>query len=348
MKRTPRRTTATAVALMVAAAMALTGCNSAAPSNQTASDESGEVTIGIGGQTLLSYLPTTLAQQLGYYEDEGLDVKLQDLQSGSDALTGMIGGSTDVTCGYYEHTIQMQAKNQDIKSFVTMLKLPGLVLAASPGNSDEIDSVKDLEGKTVGVTSPGSSTDFFLKYLLSKAGMDPNSVSVTPIGSGATAVAAMENDKVSAAVMLDPAVSQLEKRAGDLKILSDLRTEQGAQDVYGVTSYPAAVLYTKTAFLDKNPETAQKLTHAITRTLDWISQHSGEEIAAKMPEQYAAGDAELYARAIDNAKPTFTRDGLMPADGPQAVLDTQETSNPEVKGHDIDLDATYTNEFVEN
>ena len=55
---------------------------------------SSKVTIGIGGQTLLTYLPTTLAQELGYYQEEGVNVDLQDLQGGSKALTAMIGGST--------------------------------------------------------------------------------------------------------------------------------------------------------------------------------------------------------------------------------------------------------------
>jgi NitT/TauT family transport system substrate-binding protein len=58
-----------------------------------------KVTIGVGGQTLLTYLPTTLAEELGYYEEQGLDVDLQDLQGGSKALTAMIGGSTEVTSG---------------------------------------------------------------------------------------------------------------------------------------------------------------------------------------------------------------------------------------------------------
>ncbi len=57
-----------------------------------------------------------------------------------------------------------------------MTAIPGLVLVVSPKHTAEIKSVKDLAGKKVGVSAPGSSTDFFLKYLLSKNGVDPNSV----------------------------------------------------------------------------------------------------------------------------------------------------------------------------
>ncbi len=65
-------------------------------------------------------------------------------------------------------------------------------------------------GKKVGVSAPGSSTDFFLKFLLKKAGVDPNSAAVIGVGLGATAVAAMEQGQIDAAVMLDPAVTVLQ------------------------------------------------------------------------------------------------------------------------------------------
>ena len=345
--RMNRRTGLAGLGLALVALLAVSACNPAAPSASGDSGENNKVTIGVGGQVLLSYLPTTLAAQLGYYKEEGLDVELQDLQAGSKALTAMIGGSTDVTCGYYEHTIQVQSKKQEIQALVTMLKLPGLVLAVSPKSVSSISSVKDLKGKVVGVTAPGGSTDFFLKYLLSKNGMAADDVSVAAVGGGSTAVAAMEEGKVQAAVMLDPAVAQLEKRAGQLKVLYDLRTVAGVESVYGTSSYPAAVLYAKSAWLEQNPETARKLARAITRTLEWIAAHDGAEIAAKMPASYAAGDPELYAKAIDLAKPGFTLDGKMPTDGPEAVLDTQRVSNPEMKGVDVDLSKTFTNRFVE-
>lgn len=331
--------------LALAALLATAGCGS----DSAGADKNGKsdkVTIGIGGQVVLSYLPTTLAERLGYYKAEGLDVELQDLQAGSKALTAMIGGSTTVTSGYYEHTIQMQAKHQQITSFVTMAALPGLVLAVSPKSASEIDSVKDLKGKVVGVSSPGSSTDFFVKYLLSKNGMAATDVKVSGIGTGATAVAAMEKGEVDAAVMLDPALAQLEKHQGKLKLLYDLRTSSGAKAVYGSDSYPASVFYAKTTWLEQNPETARKLARAITRTLQWISTHSGKEIAAEMPASYAGGDITLYAKVIDTAKPMFSTDGKMPVGGPAVVLETQRTSNPEMKDAQVDLGKTFTNDLV--
>jgi NitT/TauT family transport system substrate-binding protein len=125
-----------------------------------------KVTIAVGGGACLCYLPTVLAKQLGEYDKAGLAVELVDLKGGSDALKAVLGGSADVVSGYFDHCVNLAAKKQDMQSFVVYDRYPGLVLVVSPSHNDKIKSVKDLAGKKVGVSAPGSSTDFFLKYLL--------------------------------------------------------------------------------------------------------------------------------------------------------------------------------------
>ena len=137
-------------------------------------------------------------------------VELVDLKGGSDALKAVLGGSADVVSGYFDHCVNLAAKKQELQAFVVYDRYPGLVLVVSPAHTGEIKSIKDLAGKKVGVSAPGSSTDFFLKYLLKKNGLDPTSASVIGVGLGATAVAAMEQGQIDAAVMLDPSVTVLQ------------------------------------------------------------------------------------------------------------------------------------------
>ncbi|MGI8717588.1 MAG: ABC transporter substrate-binding protein [Lapillicoccus sp.] len=308
----------------------------------------GTVRMGVGGQPLLVYLPTTLAQQLGYYKEAGVDVQLDDLQGGSKALQALQGGSVDVVSGFYDHTIQMAAKGKEVKAFVGMLQYPSVVLAVSPKAKKPIKTIKDLQGATVGVTAPGSSTDFFLKFLLRKNGLSPDAAPVVAIGGDATAVAAMENGKVDAAVMIDPSLSQLQKRVGkdNLVILSDTRTAEGVQNAFGVSTYPAAVLYSTGDWINKNPDTARKLAGAIQRTLTWIQGHSAEEIAAKMPPQYAGDDKSVYVASIEAAKKAYSPDGKIHEDGAKEVLSVLKQSIPEVGSATIDLSKTYTNEYL--
>src|SRR5688500_4281882 len=141
-----------------------------------------KVTVAIGGGACLCYLPTVLARQLGEYEKAGLAVELVDLKGGSDALKAVRGGSADVVSGYFDHTVNLAAKKQEMQSFVVYDRYPGLVLVVSPSHNGTVKSIKDLAGKKVGVSAPGSSTDFFLKYLLKKNGVAASDVAVIGVG----------------------------------------------------------------------------------------------------------------------------------------------------------------------
>ena len=96
----------------------------------------------------------------------------------------------------------------------------------------------------------------------------------------------------------------------------------------------------------KTQTAVQKLANAFVRTLKWMSSHSAQEIAAKMPADYAGSDKNLYVDAVKSTLPMFTNDGVMPADGPQTVLDVLGKYNPALKGKKVDLTKTYTTEFV--
>lgn len=305
-----------------------------------------KVTIAVGGAACLCYLPTVLAKQIGEYDKAGVAVEIVDFKGGSQALTAVLGGSADVVSGYFDHCVNLAAKNQNLQAFVVYDRYPGLALVVSPKSGDAIKSIKDLAGKRIGVSAPGSSTDFFLKYLLNKNGVDPNSVGVIGIGLGATAVAAMEQGSVEAAVMLDPSVTLLQGRNKDLRILSDTRTQHDTLEVFG-GEYPGGALYTKADWIASHPKETQALTNAIVATLKWIHSHTPEEIMAKMPAELVGADKALYLAALKNTIPMYSLTGKMDPKGAQAVLDVFSQSSPEVKNAKIDLSKTYTNVFVD-
>jgi NitT/TauT family transport system substrate-binding protein len=305
-----------------------------------------KVTVAIGGGACLCYLPTVLARQLGEYEKAGLAVELVDLKGGSDALKAVLGGSADVVSGYFDHCVNLAAKKQELQSFVIYDRYPGLVLVVSPKHTDAIKSIKDLAGKKVGVSAPGSSTDFFLKFLLKKNGLDPTSAAVIGVGLGATAVAAMEQGQIEAAVMLDPSVTVLQGSHPDLKILADTRTQKDTLALFG-GEYPGGALYTTTAWIKSHEKEVQALTNAIVNTLAWIHSHTPEEIMAKMPEGMVGKNKELYLAALKNTIPMYSQTGMMDPKGADAVLAVFSEGSPEVAKANIDVSKTWTNKYVE-
>ena len=305
-----------------------------------------KVTIAVGGGACLCYLPTVLAKQLGEYEKAGVNVDLVDLKGGSDALKAVLGGSADVVSGYFDHCVNLAAKKQELVSFVVYDRFPGLVLVVSPSHAKEISSIKDLAGKKVGVSAPGSSTDFFLKYLLKKNGLDPTSAAVIGVGLGATAVAAMEQGQIDAAVMLDPSVTVLQGSHPDLKILADTRTQKDTLATFG-GEYPGGALYSTAAWINGHEKEVQALTTAMVSTLSWIHSHSAEDIMAKMPAQMVGKDKALYLAALKNTIPMYSETGKMDPKGADAVLAVFSEGSPEVAKANIDVTKTYTNKYVD-
>lgn len=305
-----------------------------------------KATVAIGGAACLCYLPTVLAKQLGEYEKAGVNVEMVDFKGGSQALTAVLGGSADVVSGYFDHCVNLAAKNQHMQAFVVYDRYPGLVLVVAPKNAATIKSVKDLANKRVGVSAPGSSTHYFLNFLLKKNGVNADSVGVIGIGLGATAIAAMEQGSVDAAIMLDPAVTLLQGKFKDLRILSDTRTQKDTIDVFG-GEYPGGALYTRADWIEKNPKVAQALTNAVINTLKWIHSNTPEAIMAKMPDNLVGANKALYLAALKNTLPMYSTTGRMDPKGAQAVLTVFSQSNPAVAKANIDLSKTYTNRFVE-
>jgi NitT/TauT family transport system substrate-binding protein len=305
-----------------------------------------KVTLAVGGASCLCYLPTMLAKQLGAFEKAGVNVEVVEFKGGSDALKAVMGGSADVVSGYFDHCVNLAAKNQHLQAFVVYDRFPGFALVVSPKHNAEINSIKDLANKKVGVSAPGSSTDFFLKYMLSKAGVDPNSIGVIGVGLGATAIAAMEQGRIDAAIMLDPAVTVLQGTHKDLKILSDTRSQKDTLAVFG-GEYPGGALYTRADWIASHKKEVQAMTNAIVETLKWIHSHSAEEIADKMPPALVGKDKALYVAALKNTLPMFSETGRMDPKGAAAVLAVFSQSVPAIAKANIDLSKTYTNAFVE-
>jgi NitT/TauT family transport system substrate-binding protein len=310
--------------------------------------EKSKITLAVGGQALYIYLPVTLASQLGYFKDAGVDVDIVDLAGGAKALEALIGGSADVVCGFIDHTIEMQAQGKAIRMFALYDRYPGLVLAVTKsGQSRGIKSIADLRGAKIGVTAPGSSTYFFAQYLLSKNGIPVDQESYIGIGTAATAVAAARRGAVDALVNVDPTITVLTK-SGDATILADTRTTLGTLRVFG-GPYPAGGLYATPAFIDRNPKTVQALATASVRALHWIKTHPAAEIADRMPPQFYQSDKALYVASLAANLEMFSPDGRVSLEGAQTIAKVLSQFDRTVIANAarINPGQTFTNQFVD-
>ncbi len=301
------------------------------------------IQIAVGGQTQFIYLPLTLADRLGYFKDEGLSVNISDLRGGSEALGALLGGSVDIVAGFYEHTIRAGAQGKRLVMVVLFDRVPGLVLMVGKQHLDQVHTIKDLVGKPVGVSAPGSSTDQLVKYILRQNNLDPQAIPVVTAGI-ATMVAALEQDRVWAGVTVDPLASRLAKD-GIARVLYDTRTEKGTIDIFG-GPWPAGGFYATQEFIQEHPRIVQSLVSASVRALRYIREHSPDDVAAAMPESFWAGDRSQYVDSLRANIGMYSSDGLMPPDGPSNVLKTLSLVDEKIAGSKVNLQDTYDNTYV--
>jgi NitT/TauT family transport system substrate-binding protein len=326
----------------LAAAIALLGA-APAPLHAQALEKK-QITLGVGGKTALYYLPLTIAERLGHFKEQGLEVTINDFRGGAQSLQALAGGSVDVVTGAYEHTIRMQAKGQDVRALIELGRFPGIVLGVRKDRADAYKSAADLKGMKIGVSAPGSSTNFFVMYLLAKAGLKPTDASYIGVGIGPSVIAAVIKGEIDAMSNLDPMMTKLELD-GQIKVVADTRTEEGTRAIFG-GSNPAAVLYAKQDFIARNPNTAQALVNAFYKTLKWLERATPEQVTATVPEEYWLGDRALYTAAVKANKPVYSVTGIIPTTGMKSASDMLVSFDDELKNAKLDLTKTFDDRFV--
>jgi NitT/TauT family transport system substrate-binding protein len=326
-----------ALALMMVAALW--------PAPGKAADTVMPLNVIMAGNSLTNF-PVLLARRQGFYQQAGLDVHIVNVNGGALAITAVMNGNADLLNAVYDHTIDMQAKKKPMQAIFQIARVPGAALAVSPRFTDKVKTVKDLAGLTVGASAPGASSDFLVKFLLTKAGVDVTKVPVVGVGIGPSSVAALEQGTVAAAAIYDPAVSQMLARHPDMRILSDNRDPAVARAVFG-GDYPGTAAYGMTSWIAAHREQCRRYATAMVLTMHWLQTHTAEEIMALAKEDYPGFDPPVFLQAIKHTMPGWTGSGTIDPKGAAAALDVLRQFLPEVAAATIDLDATYDNGFVQ-
>jgi NitT/TauT family transport system substrate-binding protein len=293
----------------------------------------------------IAFLPVRVAQTLGYYQAEGIAVAMSEVAGGAKALEALLGGSVDVAAASMSDAVQLAAEGRDVRGFLVLYTRPSAALAVTPALSGTIRTIRDLKGRTVGVSTPGSSTHQFLNFLLVRNGLSPADVSTVSVGMSATSVAALEHGTVDAAVLLGSAVTAFEERHPEIPFIVETRTQAGARQVFGSEMFPSLSMVAQDRWLRANPEIAQKLVRAMKRGMRWVRDRPAEQVRSMIPDA-ARMTEKADLQAIHRMQQGISTDGLMPAGSAELVEQFVAVSNPKVRAAHIDTAKIYTNEFA--
>lgn len=330
---------------LFASGIALTAATLTLPALRAQSRlEKTKIALSVGGKASFYYLPLTISEQLGYFKAEGLDVEISDFAGGARALQAVVGGSADVCSGAFEHTINLQSKNQIFQAFVLQGRAPQIAFGVSTKTLPNYKSIADLRGKRIGVSAPGSSTNMMANLVLSRGGLKSTDVSFIGVGTAAGALTALRSGQIDALSNIDPVMTMLEQKS-EVKIISDTRTLKGTMEVFG-GPMPAACLYAPAEFIQNNPNTCQALANAIVHGLKWMQTAGPGDIIKTVPESYLLGDRALYLASFNKVHESMSLDGIIPDDGVRTAVKALASFDPSIKVDKIDMAKTYTNEFA--
>lgn len=296
----------------------------------------------VGGLDKQVYLPVLLAQRLGFFAEQGLEVELLDDASGVRAEDQLLTGTVHGVVGYYDHAIVLQARGKFVRSVVQFSRTPGEVVVAA-ARVPQLRSAADFKGRALGVAGLGGSTHWLMQYLALSQGARLADVEFVPLRTSALADA-LAQGRVDAVMTTEPTATRL-LRAGQGRLLVDLRTPEATAAALG-GPYPGACLYMASAWIETHREDVQKLANALVRALRYLDGHTAADIAARLPERDLGGDRAAWVAALAAGKSMFIADGRMPADGPAHVLRVLGQSQRVVQGQPIDLARTFTTEFA--
>jgi NitT/TauT family transport system substrate-binding protein len=220
-----------------------------------------KATITVGLLNILDVASVHVAQQKGYFKEEGLDLKIEIIQGGAMAIPGLINGSLDFTFGNWVSFFGAEAK--EAAKSVDGLKLVSDGYQAKPemflilGKSDSpIKSPKDLEGKTIAINTFKNIAELTAKATLEANDVDPSKVTFKELPFP-DMEAAVQNGSVDAAFMVEPFISKAQRQSGQI-ILLDAASGPTAD-------IPIAGYATTGKFLKENPNTVAAFQRAMAK-----------------------------------------------------------------------------------
>ncbi|MDO9438234.1 ABC transporter substrate-binding protein [Hydrogenophaga sp.] len=303
-----------------------------------------KLAIAVDQRTSFSYLPLTIAERLGYFVQEGLDVEVREFADAAQSLQALRTGAAHVLSGSYSSTISMQSRGLALQSFVLQGRAPQVVVGVSKDTMGHYRTPNDLRGARVGVMGAGSASHQVVSLVLGKVGLGAADVQYVSLANSAAAVQSFRRGELDVISYTDPTMTQLEQ-LGAMKVVADTRSTRGTSDVFG-GPMPSGCLCAPPEFLGQHPKASQALTDALVHALKWLQTAGPSDIVKTVPERYFQGDRSLYLAAFIRLREAWTVDGLMPDNGPiTAARMLAHFEEPE-SVQKVDLARTFTNDFA--
>jgi NitT/TauT family transport system substrate-binding protein len=260
-----------------------------------------KLTIGLPVPAI-SFLPLWVADQNGLFREEGFtEVKILAFRGDADVIQALAGGSLDLNVASLTGLVSSISSGQKFRGIWSGYNMPLFDWYAHP----KFKSIAETKGGRYAVSKFGGLSDMLTRYVLRRAGLDPEKdVTILQLGGSTQFLGAMEAGQLDAAILSFPQTYMAAEK-GFVKLVS--QREHIAPD------WPTHVVYTKEEFISKNPDTIKALLRATGKAIDWIKAKPDE--AAKVASKSLKFKVEHCRKAIDELQDGWYADGRLPQKG---------------------------------
>jgi len=300
------------------------------------------VTFAYSQIGLLAHLPWSVALGQKYFEEQGLEPKGYNFDTGGKTIAALIGGSADFAANALEHAIKAKVQGKDLVYVFSSTRLPGFGLVVASSQRNEIKTVADLKGKPVGVSGIGVASHVLLDYMLKRNGVDPKDVKIIAVGLS-TLPPALEGGKIAAGMAGEPFFSRLVAK-GTAFSMGNMSTLKETQAILG-GEYAFSGAITRPDVIQKRPQVVQKVVTALVKASYFIQTKTPEEIVAAIPQDLV-GDRAQYVETLKASREIFAPSGLVSPSGVETVMKVLDSFAVFPPGQKVDVASTYDMAFV--
>ena len=259
------------------------------PSEETEQKKLAEVTLNEVAHSIF-YAPMYAAIEEGYFEEEGIDLTLVCGFGADKTMTAVISGEADIGFMGSEASIYTYAEGatDHVVNFAQLTQRAGNFLVAREEMPDF--TWEDIKGHLVLGGRKGGMPEMVFEYILKQNGIDPETdLEINQnIDFGSTA-AAFSEGQGDFTVEFEPGATTLESQ-GKGYVVASLGEDSGY--------VPYTAFSAKQSYIDENPDVIQGFTNALQKGMDYVQDHTPEEIAAVIEPQFPETDLETITTIV--------------------------------------------------
>jgi NitT/TauT family transport system substrate-binding protein len=304
------------------------------------------VKLALAASQSLYHLPLTVADQMGFFRQAGVQVEWVAHESGAQALQSLLGGQADCMAGAFEHLFGLHQKGLPYQSFVQISRTPQVSLGGSLRSGKTWDSFSDMRGARLGISALDSTTHWIASQWLRRNGLSLDQVSFVEVGSSTGVLDALRSGSIDAVCNPDPIMHWLEQR-NEIRLLGETRTLTGTRKIMG-GPVPGASLYAHAEFLQRQPERVQALTDAVVLALKWLPSAGLKDILKTVPSSHWSWDRAAYLGAFEKLRESYAVDGLVRGPEVRRAWEVHASLKAPSMGTRLSPERTYTNAFVQS